>query len=33
MALDRLTGGAWKRQAFHLGREDVLEMLDEVVTR
>ena len=31
MALDRLGGSAWKRQAFHLGRKNVLQMLDEAV--
>jgi hypothetical protein len=31
MALERLTGTAWKTQAFHLGRKDVLQMLDEAV--
>jgi len=31
MALERLTGTAWKAQAFHLGRKDVLQMLDEAV--
>ena len=31
MALQRLVGPAWKRQAFHDGRKDVLEMLDEAV--
>jgi hypothetical protein len=29
MALERLTGTKWKQQAFHLGRKDVLQMLDE----
>lgn len=29
MALERLTGTAWKRQAFRLGEKDVLQMLDE----
>ena len=29
MALERLTGIAWKEQAFHLGQKDVLQMLDE----
>jgi hypothetical protein len=33
MALERLAGTAWKRQAFHLGRKDVLQMLDEAVAR
>jgi hypothetical protein len=33
MALQRLTGAAWKRQAFHLGQKDVLQMLDEAVAR
>jgi hypothetical protein len=29
MALQRLTGTAWKKQAFHLGQKDILQMLDE----
>jgi hypothetical protein len=29
MALQRLTGSAWKKQAFHVGRRDILQMLDE----
>lgn len=29
MALERLTGSKWKRQAFQEGRKDILEMLDE----
>ena len=33
MALERLTGSAWKRQAFHLGQKDVLQMLDEAAAR
>src|SRR5205085_2211765 len=33
MALERLTGTAWKRQAFHLGQKDVLQMLDEAAAR
>jgi hypothetical protein len=32
MALDRLTGAAWKRQAFHLGRKNILEMLDDAAS-
>ena len=32
MALDRLSGAAWKRQAFHLGRKNILEMLDEAAS-
>lgn len=31
MALARLTGSKWKQQAFHAGRKDVLQMLDEAV--
>lgn len=31
MALERLTGSKWKQQAFHAGRKDVLQMLDEAV--
>jgi hypothetical protein len=33
MALERLTGTAWKRQAFRLGQKDVLQMLDEAAAR
>jgi hypothetical protein len=33
MALERLTGTAWKKQAFHLGQKDVLQMLDEAAAR
>jgi hypothetical protein len=33
MALQRLSGAAWKRQAFHLGQKDVLQMLDEASAR
>jgi hypothetical protein len=33
MALERLTGSAWKRQAFHLGQKDMLQMLDEAAAR
>jgi hypothetical protein len=33
MALERLAGTAWKRQAFHLGQKDVLQMLDEGAAR
>jgi hypothetical protein len=33
MALQRLTGAAWKRQAFGLGQKDVLQMLDEAAAR
>jgi hypothetical protein len=33
MALQRLTGTAWKRQAFQLGQKDVLQMLDEAAAR
>jgi hypothetical protein len=33
LALERLTGTAWKRQAFHLGQKDVLQMLDEAAAR
>jgi len=33
MALQRLTATAWKRQAFHLGQKDVLQMLDEATAR
>lgn len=29
MALQRLTGAAWKRQAFHAGRRTIVQMLDE----
>ena len=31
MALERLTGTAWKAQVFHLGQKDVMQMLDEAV--
>jgi hypothetical protein len=31
MALERLTGAAWKRQAFRLGQKDVVQMLDEAI--
>jgi hypothetical protein len=31
MALQRLTGTAWKRQAFRLGQKDVVQMLDEAI--
>lgn len=33
MALERLVGTAWKRQAFHLGEKDVLQMLDKAAAR
>jgi hypothetical protein len=33
MALERLAGAAWKRQAFQLGQKDVLQMLDEAAAR
>jgi hypothetical protein len=33
MALERLTGSAWKQQAFHRGQKDVLQMLDEAAAR
>lgn len=33
MALERLAGTTWKRQAFHLGQKDVLQMLDEAAAR
>jgi hypothetical protein len=33
MALQRLTGTTWKRQAFHSGHKDVLQMLDEAAAR
>lgn len=33
MALERLTGMSWRRQAFHLGQKNVLEMLDEAAAR
>ena len=33
MALERLTGDTWRRQAFHLGQKDVLQMLDEAAAR
>ena len=33
MALERLAGTTWKRQAFHLGQQDVLQMLDEAAAR
>ena len=29
MALQRLTGAAWKKQAFHLGQKNILQMLDD----
>jgi len=29
LALERLTGATWKRQAFGTGRKDILQMLDE----
>jgi hypothetical protein len=29
MALQRLTGDAWRKQVFHLGQKNVLQMLDE----
>jgi hypothetical protein len=29
MALQRLTGSAWKRQAFHEGRKTIVQMLEE----
>ena len=29
MALQRLTGAAWKKQAFHLGQKNILQLLDE----
>jgi hypothetical protein len=31
MALQRLTGKAWKRQAFRIGQKDVVQMLDEAI--
>ena len=31
MALERLTGTAWKAQVFHLGQKDIMQMLDEAV--
>lgn len=31
MALERLTGAAWKWQAFRLGQKDVVQMLDEAI--
>jgi hypothetical protein len=33
MALERLAGTAWKREAFHLGQQDVLQMLDQAAAR
>jgi hypothetical protein len=31
LALQRLTGSEWKKQAFHLGQMDILQMLDEAI--
>jgi hypothetical protein len=31
MALQRLTGAAWKREAFHVGGKTIVEMLEEAV--
>jgi len=31
LALERLTGKSWKRQAFGLGEKDVLQMLDDAI--
>jgi hypothetical protein len=33
LALERLTGSAWKRQVYHLGQKGVLQMLDEAAAR
>jgi hypothetical protein len=33
MALQRLTGSSWKRQAFHVGRKTVVDMLEEAAER
>jgi hypothetical protein len=33
MALQRLTGRAWRQQTYHLGQKDVLQMLDEAAAR
>jgi hypothetical protein len=31
LALERLTGRAWRREAFQLGRKNALQMLDEAI--